>query len=102
MSLNFILSALGRQLRNSEIRTDFFKKKKIPPLVVWETGVLESKRECRRISQEALAEVQVGDEAGFGSWGWGGVGTVQSRWTQVCQSRAELMDGLDVGQSKRG
>ena len=63
---------------------------------------MENKRECRRTSQEALAEVQVGDEAGFGSWGWGGVGTVQSGWTQVCQSRVEPMDGLDVGESKEG
>lgn len=61
MSLNFILGALGRQLRNSvrdNNKLSFFLQKKILLSVAWEIGYLESKRERRKTSQEALAEVE--------------------------------------------
>lgn len=59
MNLNCVLSAFEGQPRS-------FIRENISPSAVWRTGLGRSKRECKRTTQEAKAEIQARGAHGFG------------------------------------
>lgn len=57
---------------------------------MWKTDFLESKREWRRTSQEAMAEVQARGAVGFHGWGGG-----STKWIDPSVSKC-----MNLGVSK--